>query len=130
MQYDGPTSPLFATGDGGQIRQVLWNLVRNGVQATGAGTRVTVSVAERDDRVLLAVTDQGPGIEVGSEEKIFDAFFTTRSHGAGMGLAVVRRIVDDHARFGAKIEVRNEPAGGATFEVGLAAAPAAARRAR
>ncbi len=108
---------------------MLWNLVRNGVQASGAGTRVTVRVGEKNGRVTMSVTDQGPGIEVGSEEKIFDAFFTTRSHGAGMGLAVVRRIVDDHAPFGATIEVRNGAAGGAIFEVGLASAPAAARRA-
>jgi signal transduction histidine kinase len=84
--------------------------------------------------VLLAVTDEGPGIEADAMDKIFDAFFTTRSHGTGMGLAVVRRIIDDHANLGASIEVRSagnggsRRPGGATFEVGLARASSKARR--
>lgn len=108
--YAGPDRPVWATCDGGQMRQVLWNLVRNGVQASGAGSTVTVSVEETSDRVKLAVSDQGPGIEPQAQAKIFDAFFTTRSQGAGMGLAVVRRIIDDHAKVGATIAVRSAAA--------------------
>jgi signal transduction histidine kinase len=110
---------------------------------------VTVSVGERAEgtrkatsRLVLAVSDQGPGIEPTSRAKIFDAFFTTRSHGAGMGLAVVRRIIDDHASVGATIEVRggpevpqegaqpgeSKPNQGATFEVGLAQVPSPSSR--
>jgi signal transduction histidine kinase len=114
------------------MRQVLWNLVRNGVQASGAGSRVRVAVREaKGDRVRLAVIDSGPGIAPGSQEKIFDAFFTTRSQGAGIGLAVVRRIIEDHAEAGATIDVRNNEGaegGGATFEVGLARAASLGRR--
>ena len=119
--------------DPAQIRQVLWNLVRNGVQATAAGTKVTVSVRASDARVEMTVTDEGPGISGEAANKIFDAFYTTRSHGAGIGLAVVRRIIDDHAPFGATIEVQsgepNPPTSldsppssrrGASFVVGLA----------
>ena len=109
--YRGPSAPVWALCDGAQMRQVLWNLVRNGVQASGAGATVVVSVAddEKEKRVTLAVSDQGPGIEPGSQEKIFDAFFTTRSKGAGIGLAVVRRIIDDHATVGARIDVHANP---------------------
>lgn len=128
--YEGPDAPVWATCDGGQMKQVLWNLVRNAVQASGAGSKVRVSVKATDTakrgRVLMAVHDRGPGIAPGSREKIFDAFFTTRSQGAGIGLAVVRRIIDDHASVGASIDVRNaeaeDGATGATFEVGLARA--------
>jgi signal transduction histidine kinase len=140
VTYDGPEGPVIALCDAGQMRQVLWNLVRNGVQATAAGTKVIVSVREEATRVERAVTDEGPGISLEASRKIFDAFYTTRSHGAGIGLAVVRRIIDDHAPFGATIEVRSANAklsksrdsppssrSGASFVVGLARPSAPAR---
>lgn len=135
VRYRGPETPLFALCDGEQIRQVVWNLIRNAVQASGAGSIVTVSVDVELERVLLAVADEGEGLDPETMEKIFEPFFTTRSHGAGIGLAVVRRILEDHAPFGATIAVRStkpnpKPVGsargrGATFEVGLARATAA-----
>ncbi|MBX3212017.1 MAG: two-component sensor histidine kinase [Labilithrix sp.] len=140
--YEGPAGPAWATCDGAQMRQVLWNLVRNAVQASGAGSTVRVSVREegstRSGRVRLTVADRGPGIPPGSQARIFEAFFTTRSQGAGIGLAVVRRIIEDHASVGATIDVRNnvedltggqsDAAAGATFEVGLARARSATTR--
>jgi len=143
VEYDGPRGPAWATCDGAQMKQVLWNLVRNAVQASGAGSTVRVSVGEEEEGgssagVVMAVSDSGPGIAPTSRDKIFDAFFTTRSQGAGIGLAVVRRIIDDHAEVGASIEVRNrseigaseasDGAAGATFEVRLARAPSPGRR--
>ncbi|MBX3189462.1 MAG: two-component sensor histidine kinase [Labilithrix sp.] len=125
--YEGPEGAVLARCDAAQMRQVLWNLVRNGVQATGAGTKVVVSIAVASERIELAVTDEGPGISPETKEKIFDAFFTTRSHGAGIGLAVVRRIVEDHASLGVTIDVRAAPTG-ATFVLGLARADAPGRR--
>lgn len=137
VTYRGPSGPTHARCDAAQMRQVLWNLVRNGVQATGAGTTVTVSVVEKGERVEMAVSDEGPGIAPGAAEKIFDAFYTTRAGGAGIGLAVVRRIIDDHAFVGATIEVRGGRNGaesngtrGATFAVELARADGPAKRER
>ena len=123
VSYVGPEGATLARCDAAQMRQVLWNLVRNGVQATGAGTSVTVSVALRGDRVEMAVADEGPGIAPDAAQKIFDAFYTTRAGGAGIGLAVVRRIIEDHKPFGATIEVRaasEKESSGASFVVGLA----------
>jgi signal transduction histidine kinase len=125
VRYVGPEGSVVARCDGAQMRQVVWNLVRNGVQASAAGKAVVVRVEEEGDRVRLSVADEGPGIDPEAEANIFDAFYTTRSHGAGIGLAVVRRIVDDHGPMGASIHVRSTrqgPSGavGATFEVGLA----------
>lgn len=135
VKYDGPAGAILATCDPEQMRQVVWNLVRNAVQASGAGTSVTVSLREMAERVILSVSDEGPGIEPESQAKIFDAFFTTRAQGAGMGLAVVRRIIDDHASVGASIVVRSGTSReastrpkGATFEVGLAREPSTAKR--
>jgi two-component system sensor histidine kinase HydH len=121
VEYDGPEAPTLARCDGAQMRQVLWNLVRNAVQASAAGTSVCVRVEPRARDVVISVEDQGPGIEMSARERLFDAFFTTRSHGAGIGLAVVKRIIEDHAPFGASIVIDSpyRDGGGAAFRVTL-----------
>ena len=116
--YEGPTSAKVRC-DGAQMRQVVWNLVRNALQASPAGEKVTLHV-EKGDRVVLTVTDAGKGISGKDAERIFDAFYTTRVHGAGIGLAVVKRIIDDHAALGATISVSEGVGGkGASFKVSL-----------
>ncbi|MGD0528696.1 MAG: ATP-binding protein [Polyangiaceae bacterium] len=117
VRYDGPVVPAVARCDGAQMRQVLWNLVRNAMQASPAGSTVTVRVATDDRHVLLAVDDQGPGLP--ADARIFDDFFTTRTHGAGIGLAVVRRILDAHGPMGAQLTVEPPRGGGASFRVTL-----------
>jgi two-component system, NtrC family, sensor histidine kinase HydH len=118
--FETSAERLLAVCDASQMKQVLWNLVRNGVQATPAGGRVLVKVSDEGGEVRLVVLDQGPGVSDEAKARIFDAFYTTRSHGTGMGLAVVKRIVDEHAAVGASIEVRS-PGGeaGAEFAVSL-----------
>ncbi len=122
--YDGPDAPAFARCDGAQMRQVLWNLVRNAVQASGAGSAVRVRVRPSARHVELAVEDRGPGIAPDARERIYDAFFTTRSQGAGIGLAVVKRVIEDHAPFGASIAIESPGAhgDGAAFRVRLSRA--------
>jgi signal transduction histidine kinase len=117
--YEGPDHEAIGRCDGHQMRQVLWNLVRNAMQATSAGSTVTVRVERRERDVTLSVEDQGRGIPETAALRIFDEFFTTRTHGAGIGLAVVRRILDDHAPMGAKLEVARAEGGGASFQVTL-----------
>ncbi len=102
--------------DGAQLRQLVWNLVRNSVQASSAGQHVAVRVDLEGGNALLTVVDSGIGIEPEAKARLFDAFFTTRSHGTGVGLAVVKRIADDH-RF--RIDVDSEKGRGATFRVDL-----------
>jgi signal transduction histidine kinase len=117
--YDGPEGDVLARCDGAQMRQLLWNLLRNAIQATSAGSSVIVRVEVREREVTLAVDDEGPGIPEDSRARIFDDFFTTRTHGAGIGLAVVRRIVEDHAPIGARLSVRSAQSGGASFQLTL-----------
>jgi signal transduction histidine kinase len=129
VAYEGPREATLARCDGAQMRQVLWNLVRNAVQASAPGSCVTVRVEPdgakglapglRPKAVALSVEDQGPGISEDARARIFDAFFTTRSHGVGIGLAVVKRIIDDHGPLGATIDVDSPPSGGARFTVKL-----------
>ena len=99
------------------MRQVLWNLVRNAIQASSARSTVTVRVDVTDTDVTLSVDDQGPGVSAEESAHIFDDFFTTRTHGAGIGLAVVRRIVEDHASMGARLQLARAEGGGASFRV-------------
>ncbi|MDP8999763.1 MAG: ATP-binding protein [Myxococcota bacterium] len=129
VRYEGPLQePALARCDGAQIRQVLWNLVRNAIQASGAGSTVIVRVELQDREVMLAVDDQGPGIPEGARERIFDDFFTTRTHGAGIGLAVVRRIVEDHTPMGARLSLGQAVGGGASFRLTLSRDVAGLRR--
>jgi len=119
VRYEGvERAPICA--DSAQLRQLIWNLVRNAVQASSAGREVRVSVLTRgsgqDSEAELTVEDEGVGLSEQAKERIFDAFFTTRAQGTGVGLAVVKRIADDH-RFG--IEVESESGRGATFRVQL-----------
>lgn len=124
VRYEGPgeTEQVPMQADSGQLRQVVWNLVRNAVQASSPGARVVVRVA-RDGpassekpltRAVLEIHDDGPGIGIEAQARLFDAFFTTRSSGMGIGLAVVKRIVDEH---GWLIEVDSKEGRGATFRV-------------
>jgi two-component system, NtrC family, sensor histidine kinase HydH len=119
VRYIGSRARIAISADAAQLRQLVWNLVRNAVQASSAGDEVRVAVEETSERrVLLAVEDDGPGIDPEVIPRLFDPFFTTRSHGSGIGLAVVQRIADEH---GFEISVGGSKDHGARFTVALGA---------
>ena len=100
--------------DSDQIHQVVLNLLLNAVQAIdGAGT-VRVIIGSRDDCARITVTDTGRGIPEQQISQIFRPFYTTRGNGTGLGLSLVRRIVDEHH---GQIHVSSEMGKGSTFEV-------------
>ena len=104
-------------GDPVQIQQVLVNLVSNALDAmrqTPTGRRkVEISTAGKgESEVRLSVRDHGSGIRTEVHDRLFDQFFTTKEHGLGMGLAIVRSIVEAH---GGKIHAENVADGGACF---------------
>ena len=102
--------PTFARADPDRLRQALWNLVLNGAQAMPRGGTVTVSVGEReDDTVEFRVSDEGVGIPPEERDHIFDPFYTTRSGGTGLGLALVEQVVRAHGG-GIRVKAR-EPRG-------------------
>jgi two-component system sensor histidine kinase HydH len=122
VAYSGVEHALV-NADSAQLRQLIWNLVRNAVQASRAGSRVTVTVTVHTTRAgelhaELSVRDDGVGLSEEAKSRIFDAFFTTRAQGTGVGLAVVKRIADDH---GFLIDVESEAGHGALFTVHLGA---------
>jgi len=119
VRVDGAEAEVPLTGDGDLLRQLIWNLARNGVEAAGDGGNVTLRVAGgTGDRVRLVVEDTGPGIAAADLPRLFDPFFTTRDGGTGLGLAICDRIARDH---GATLTAENRPEGGARFVVALPA---------
>ncbi len=111
---------LYVDGDAEQLKQVLWNLVRNAVQATPTGGRVRLDlfpqVRHGERYVVTTVSDTGKGIDPSHTAKIFNPFFTTKEGGTGLGLAISQRIVQIHRGF---IEVRSQPGHGSIFSVFL-----------
>lgn len=122
-------SPVVAWADEDQIRQVLWNLLKNALQASPRGTlvrvgaRTTAGVSGQAGFAVFEVSDQGRGIDQRQRTKIYDMFYSERTNGAGIGLALVRQIVDAHQ---GRIEIISEQSRGATFVVSLPAVPHAA----
>lgn len=105
-------APHTIIGDVDQLQQLTLNLVRNALAATTKGGQITVRV----DGTRLSVRDSGSGIDQITQARLFEPFFTTRATegGTGLGLAVVKAIVEEHR---ATIEVTSEPGAGATFTV-------------
>jgi len=107
-------------GDRVQLQQVILNLSLNAVEAMGsveAGPRELLISTEQDHTgVLVAVRDSGPGIDLTHLERVFEAFYTTKSSGVGMGLSICRSIIDSHG--GRLWAEANEPRG-AVFQFTL-----------
>jgi PAS domain S-box-containing protein len=106
------------TADRVQLQQVLMNLMLNGIEAM-KDERGELSVTSRrteDGQLLILVTDSGVGLPGEEPERIFEAFFTTKPQGTGMGLSVSRRIIESH---GGRLWANPNPGRGATFQFTL-----------
>jgi two-component system sensor histidine kinase HydH len=96
------------------IERVLYNLLLNAAQASPPQGSVTIKTRQLGDAVEVSVIDRGAGIAAKDRESIFNPFFTTKSSGVGLGLAIVSKIVDEH---GGEITVESEPGDGSVFHV-------------
>ena len=110
-----PPSLLWPV-DGQQFRQILWNLCLNAVEAMPEGGELRVAAAVRGGTLEITVTDTGEGIAAGDVSHVFEPFFSTKSEGTGLGLALVHRVVQEH---GGEIDVRSSPGLGTTFTLTL-----------
>jgi len=115
-------------GDRVQLQQVVLNLVLNGLEAmreagTHQGSLVIRTLSDGAGLVGVAVQDAGPGIAEKDADHIFNALYTTKAEGIGMGLAIARTIIDAH---GGRLTVVNNADGGATFQFTLPVEKAAA----
>jgi len=112
---DMPEQPLRIEADPAQMRQVFLNLTLNAVQSLSGSGRVVIRAAEGSgNTVMVEVEDDGEGIDKDDIDKVFYPFFSTKEGGAGLGLAIVYRIIEEH---GGNIKVESEPGKGTMFSM-------------
>jgi len=107
--------PLWLHGDSMQIEQVIMNLVRNAVEASPAGSSVSIGSAREGGQIRVWVEDRGVGFDAGDDERLFDPFYSTKADGMGLGLAISRNIIEAH---GGQLSVRpNNPGACFVFQI-------------
>ncbi len=111
-------SELSVGGDPGQLRQVFVNLLTNAVEAAAPSGTVLVRGGRDDGWAVIGVEDTGPGVDPAVARRLFEPLITTKAHGIGLGLALVKRIVERH---GGTVEYEPRGGGGARFVVRLPA---------
>jgi two-component system sensor histidine kinase PilS (NtrC family) len=121
ISRDSSESAVKAEVDPSQMRQALWNLCLNAVEAMPQGGELRVgvrTVTAEPGRSLLEITveDTGVGIAAAELTQVFEPFFTTKPQGTGLGLAIAHRIVEDH---GGEIHVQSEPWRGTRFTISI-----------
>jgi signal transduction histidine kinase len=112
----GAGVPVLIRGNAPMLHRAIRNLAENALRHTPEGTSVEIGIA---DDGAVSVSDEGPGISAAERELIFRRFWRrdrARADGAGLGLAIVSRIVEAHA---GEIDVRSRPSGGAIFSIRL-----------
>jgi C4-dicarboxylate-specific signal transduction histidine kinase len=121
LQTELEAQPIQVSGDRVQLQQVILNLITNAIDAMGSVTehpRVLRVRSETDesDAVVITVEDSGAGIDPKGTDRIFDMFYTTKSHGMGIGLAICRSIIEAH---GGRISASSGNPHGSVFQVVL-----------
>ena len=111
----------FIQGDRVQLQQVMLNLIINAVEAMtemseGSRQLLIGTRKEASDELLVTVQDSGPGLSPGRLDNLFDAFYTTKPDGMGMGLSICRSIVEAH---GGRLSAGSHDGPGATFQFTL-----------
>ena len=100
---------------------VIVNLVRNGIEASPEGDTVTIGLfLSPSGRPILDVADNGSGIPLAKRQHIFDPFFTTKKEGTGLGLPIVKKIVEAH---GWSLQILDNGSGGTIFRINLGEPP-------
>jgi signal transduction histidine kinase len=109
-------------GDRVQLQQVVLNLIMNGLEAIARsknGSReLSISSDVDQEHVIIAVRDSGEGLDSANLERVFDAFYTTKPEGMGMGLAISRTIIESH---GGRLWATTNSPKGAVFQFSLSA---------
>jgi two-component system, NtrC family, sensor histidine kinase PilS len=116
VEFEADQGPHVCLADPDQIKQVFWNLARNGLEAMPSGGVLQIRISCRGDDLVLAVRDQGRGMARDEQQRVFEPFHSDTPMGTGLGLAIVYRIVREHR---GDITVRSAPSRGTEVEVRL-----------
>jgi len=116
VELELKVSPGLPTlqADRNYLKQLLLNLILNGVQAMPKGGKLTLEAHRNRDQLQLTVQDRGTGIEPETLKKIFEPYFTTKPNGSGLGLSIARRIAEEH---GGTLAVESKLEQGSRFQV-------------
>ena len=106
----------FLAVDDSKIRQVFLHLIRNGVEAMPNGGDLLIATTSDGEKMIISITDSGPGIPTDSLPHVKDPFFTTKTYGTGMGLALVERIIKAHH---GTFTIQDAPEGGTVATISL-----------
>ncbi|MBI5410031.1 MAG: ATP-binding protein, partial [Nitrospirae bacterium] len=112
---DIPEAPIITVIDRDKIKEAMLNLLTNADDATDHGT-ITIKTKSENDEAVIEISDTGSGIKPENLNDIFNPFFTTKSGGIGLGLAITRRIIEEH---NGRIEVESELGRGTVFRIYL-----------
>lgn len=117
-----PEGAIMLTGDPGRLGQAIDNLISNAVKYSPEGGGVTIRITANDVECIIEIEDNGIGIAVEEQDKLFDRFFrasvavSLHIQGVGLGLSIVKRIIDGH---GGQVGVSSRPGSGTTFRIAL-----------
>jgi len=107
---------LEISADSDMLYQAFLNILMNSMQAMPSGGKIHIAIGSSDDTVIIIFGDEGEGIPDSALEKIWDPFFTTKENGTGLGLGVVKNIIESH---GGKLRIENRPVNGVQVTVEL-----------
>lgn len=123
IAYHAPPSLPALQADGDMLYQAFLNLLINALQAMPAGGRIEVNARQENAAVEISIRDQGEGLSEEVLAKVWDPFFTTKERGTGLGLGIVRKVIEAHE---GEIRIENHPEGGAQAVIRLPVKPAEA----
>jgi signal transduction histidine kinase len=112
LKIETSGEPLGINMERNLLRIAVFHLIGNAVEASGNGDSITIRTMREDQKAALVISDNGKGIPPEISDRIFDPLFSTKAHGFGMGLPLVKQIVTEHM---GGISVESEPGKGSSF---------------
>jgi signal transduction histidine kinase len=116
LEFQPATKDMAVSVDSNRMEQVLINLVKNALEATPAHGEVHIKTRREDDRLMVEVVDNGPGIPPKEQARVFEPFYTTRASGLGLGLYLSKRLVEAHR---GTLSMSSEQGKGTVFRIAL-----------
>ena len=116
LQFECEILDLDFVGDEAKLRQAVINLIKNAAESSSAGSAILLRISADTQMLCMEVTDRGCGIGKEYLSKIFEPFHTTKSYGTGLGLPIVKRIVDSH---GGRLSINSTEGAGTTVQMFL-----------
>jgi signal transduction histidine kinase len=115
-----PAEPVTMSVDGLRLQRALANLVTNAIEASPKGQEVLLTLESDQEKVVIKVNDQGAGMDGETLENVFIPFFSKKSQGTGLGMAIAKKVVEAHA---GKINISSQPGQGTEVRIELPLAP-------